>query len=155
MPLQSQAMGINLINNNNITHIVQKHNHLCAVEVNLGSQACDSLVCYCECVCKDSIDTRWDLAREFNVLDYFDLALVERAIQLHIFDLIAKIYSLLDEGDDVVIFDLEIDVGALGDGLLNCAVGGNGKCCASCWRVWRQIHRFNFQEVVSWRSAEF
>ena len=73
---------------------------------------------------------RRDLLGQLDLLDDGDLALLDGAFEVHVLDLLAQIGLRVDQAD-VAIFDLQVDIGALLDGLLDRARRLNLQCLAT------------------------
>ena len=73
------------------------------------------------------------MRRQVNIFGERHLAFLQWALEVHINDLFAKISLLLDESDQA-IFDLQKDVGALFNLLLESALGFDGKGFATASR---------------------
>jgi hypothetical protein len=80
--------------------------------------------------------TYWrNLTWQINTLCYCDWALFQWAIQIDVLDLIAKIDGLLDKSDDVIVLDLQVDLGSLGNWFVKRTVGGNDERLAAAKHV--------------------
>lgn len=94
------------------------------LENDSGSQTSNLLLVLGDHIGKHSVLSRWDLVREVNVLGQSLSALLERALEVDVLDGIAEIGGLTDDSDETVL-DLQVDLCALGDVLLELAARSN------------------------------
>jgi len=73
---------------------------------------------------------RRDLLGQVDRLDDGQLALLDGALEVDVLDLVAQVRLRADQAD-VAVPDLEVDVGAVEDGLLDGALGLNLEGCAA------------------------
>lgn len=71
-----------------------------------------------------------DLLGQVDRLDDGDVALLDRALEVDVLDLLAQVRRRADQ-PDVPVLDLEVDVGAVDDGLLDLALGFDREGVAS------------------------
>lgn len=97
-----------------------------------GSQAGNVLVILAVDVGVDRVLAGRDLLGQVDRLDDGDVALLDRALEVDVLDLLAQVRRRADQ-PDVPVLDLEVDVGAVDDGLLDLALGFDREGVASAW----------------------
>jgi hypothetical protein len=79
----------------------------------------------------DHRKTYWrNLLGQVDLLRQDHLALLKRALQINILDLVAQVHGLLHQSDNAP-FNLDIDDGTLGDGFVESTRGSDGECLAA------------------------
>ena len=96
------------------------------LELHRRRQARNLLVVLRVCVGNDTVLPRRDLLRQVHLFGQLRLAVVDRALQVHVLDRVAQVGRLLDDGDEAVLH-LQVDVGAALDRGGEVAAGGDGE----------------------------
>lgn len=105
-----------------------------SVELDSRAQACDLFLVLADDVCEDGVLSGRDLLGQLDVLGQGELALLEWALKVDVLDLVAKVGSLPDDGDQAVL-DLQVHLGAVFDIFRQVAAGGDAEGCATaCFR---------------------
>jgi hypothetical protein len=97
-----------------------------SVELDGRGQAGDLLVVLADDVCEDGVLSGRDLLGELDVLGQRGLALLDRALEVHVLDLVAKVGGLLDDGDQAIL-DLQVHLGAFFDICREVTAGGDAE----------------------------
>jgi hypothetical protein len=97
-----------------------------SVELDSRGQAGDLLVVLGDNVCENGVLSRRDLLGELDVLGQRGLALLDRALEVDVLDLVAKVGGLLDDGDQAVL-DLQVHLGAFFDICREVTAGGDAE----------------------------
>lgn len=128
------------------------------VEPHLRGQARDLIAILRKHVRQHGVLARRNLLRQVNLLGQLRVALLERAVEIHVLDLIAQIRFLIYERYQAV-FDLQVDFGASSDVFLEGAGGDDGEGFATTFcRVNNCIHLYYLKTIegegTSWKDTE-
>ena len=93
-----------------------------SVELDSRSQAGNLLVVLGGDVCEDGVLSGRDLLGKLDVLGQGGLALLDRALEVDVLDLVAEVGVLLDDGDQAVL-DLQVHLRAIFDVLRKVTAG--------------------------------
>ena len=93
-----------------------------SVELDSRSQAGNLLVVLGGDVCEDGVLSGRDLLGKLDVLGQGGLALLDRALEVDVLDLVAEVGILLDDGDQAVL-DLQVHLRAIFDVLRKVTAG--------------------------------